>query len=252
MAEVNANDFFKMFEAISSPFHYIFKRKISHYLYQKSIVRILTNVNDKRLRESYRPLDLIDAREFRGVINSLFQPGDYHFSTMDVAVAINVATGHYSGNEFNKLSHEIIDFSYHLSREIKESIIKSKLMRDGLADYGKNIALVDVNSEREKIEFLFKDKKSLFKHYFSTFNDANFNHSIKIWHQSNDNSWVDWNEKNSICIKINPYKIREGFFLVGFDYFDITNSESLYVASNENGYEYFNKYVDNGLYVWMR
>ncbi|MCS5451514.1 hypothetical protein ACJVQT_19205 [Enterobacter huaxiensis] len=155
---MNINDFFKTCEAISSPFHYIFKRKISHYLYQKSIVRILTSVNDKRLRESYRPLDLIDSREFRGVINSLFQPGDYHFSTMDIAVAINIATGHYCGNEFNKLSHEIIDFSYHLSLEIKESIIKSKLMRDGLADYGKNIALVEVNSEREKLNVYSKTK----------------------------------------------------------------------------------------------
>jgi len=216
------NDILKIFESITSPFHYIFKRKLSHYLYQKNIIGILTSVNDKKLRERYRPLDLIDAREFRGIINSLFQPGDYHFSTMDIAVAINIATAHYCDNEFNKHSHEIIDFSYHLSREIKESIIKSKVMRDGLIDYGKNTSLIDVNSERTAIEDLFKNKKDLFKHYFSTFNNTNFNHSIRIWHQSNDNTWVDWSEKNSISININPYKIREGLFLVGFDYFDIT------------------------------
>ncbi len=125
-------------------------------------------------------------------------------------------------------------------------------MRDGLADYGKNIALLDVNSERAKIEYLFKNKKALLKHYFSTFKNDNFNNSIRIWHQSNDHSWVDWNEKNSICININPYKIREGFFLVGFDYFDITNSESLYVASNKDGCEYFNEHLDDGLCVWVR
>jgi len=252
VAKVIINDIFKISEAISSPFHYIFKRNLSHYLYQKSVVAILTRVNEKRLREWYRPLDLIDAREFRGLVNSLFQPGDYHFSAMDIAVTINIAIGHYCDNEFNKISHEIIDFSYHFSCEIKESIIKSKLMRDGLADYGKNIALLDVNSERAKIEYLFKNKKALFKHYFSTFKNDNFNHSIRIWHQSNDHSWVDWNEKNSICININPYKIREGFFLVGFDYFDITNSESLYVASNKDGCEYFNEHLDDGLCVWVR
>lgn len=246
------NDIFKISEAITSPFHYIFKRNLSHYLYQKSILRILTSVNDKKLRGWYRPLDLIDAREFRGIINSLFQPGDYHFSTMDIAVAINIATGHYCDNEFNKFSHEIIDFSYHFSREIKESIIKNKVMRDGLIDYGKSISLIEVNSERTEIENLFKSKKGLFKHYFSTFNNTNFNHSIRIWHQSNDNSWVDWNEKNSICININPYKIREGFFLVGFDYFDITNSEGLSIASNKDGYEYFNKHLENSSCVWMQ
>lgn len=83
---------------------------------------------------------MINAREFRGIINSLFQPGDYHFSTIDIAVAINIAIAHYCDNEFNKYSHEIIDLSYHLSREIKESIIKSKIMRDGLIDYGKILA----------------------------------------------------------------------------------------------------------------
>ncbi|WP_261136749.1 hypothetical protein [Serratia quinivorans] len=246
------NDIFKISEAITSPFHYIFKRKLSYYLYQKSIIGILTSVNDKKLRGWYRPLDLIDSREFRGIINSLFQPGDYHFSTMDIAVAINIATGHYCDNEFNKFSHEIIDFSYHFLREIKESIIKSKVMKDGLIDYGKNISLVDVNSERTAIEYVFKNKKYLFKHYFSTFNNTNFNHSIKIWHQSNDNAWVDWTERNSICININPYKIREGFFLVGFDYFDITNNESLHVASNKDGYEYFNKHLKNSSYVWIQ
>lgn len=59
-------------------------------------------------------------------------------------------------------------------------------------------------------------------------------------------------KKNSISININPYKIREGFFLVGFDYFDITNNESLHVASNKDGYEYFNKHLENSSYVWMR
>lgn len=57
----------------------------------------------------------MSAREFRGMINSLFQPGDYHFSTMDIAAAISIETGHYTDNEFNKFSHEIIDFSYHIS-----------------------------------------------------------------------------------------------------------------------------------------
>ena len=244
-------DISKISETITSPFHYIFKRKISHYLYQKNIIRILTNVNDRKLRKWYSPCKLISAREFRGLINSLFQPGDYHFSTTDVAVAINIATGHYCDNEFNNFSHEIIDFSYHVSHEIKESIIKNKIMRDGLVDYGKDISLMDTNSDRTAIECLFKNKKDLFQYYFSTFNNPSYNHSIQIWHQGNDNTWIDWDENNSICININPYKIREGFFLIGFDYRDITNNERLHVASNKDGYEYFNKCPQNSSRVWM-
>lgn len=81
---------------------------------------------------------------------------------MDIAAAISIATGHYSDNEFNKFSNEIIDFSYHISHEIKESIIKNKVIRDGLVDYGKNISLIDIKSDRKAIECLFKDKKSYF------------------------------------------------------------------------------------------
>ncbi|CAI2076030.1 Uncharacterised protein [Serratia fonticola] len=125
-------------------------------------------------------------------------------------------------------------------------------MRDGLIDYGKNISLMDTNSDRAAIEYLFKNKKDLFLHYFSTFNNTSYNHRVQIWHQGNDNTWIDWAEKNSIYININPYKIREGFFLVGFDYRDITNNKSLHVASNKDGYEYFNKCLKNSSYVWMQ
>lgn len=205
-------DVFKISETIASPFNYIFKRKLSHYLYQKSINEILESVNDEKLRGWYSPCNLMAAREFRGMINSLFRPSGYHFSTMDIAVAINIATSHFCDNEFNKYSHEIIDFSYRILSEIKESIIKSKVMQDCLVGYGNNVELIDAASERTTIESLFINKKNLFQHYFSTFNDAKYNHSIQIWHQGNDNTWIDWIEENSICININPYKIREGFF----------------------------------------
>ncbi|EAB4114473.1 hypothetical protein EOH33_25205, partial [Salmonella enterica] len=68
----------------------------------------------------------------------------------------------------------------------------------------------------------------------------------------NDNTWIDWTEKNSIRININPYKIREGFFLIGFDYRDVTNDKRLHVASNKDGYEYFNKCLKNSSRVWMQ
>lgn len=47
---------------------------------------------------------------------------------------------YYCDNEFNKYSYEIIDLFYYLLCEIKELIIKSKIMWDGLIDYGKNIS----------------------------------------------------------------------------------------------------------------
>ncbi|MEW1489370.1 hypothetical protein AB0X39_19650 [Escherichia coli] len=59
-------------------------------------------------------------------------------------------------------------------------------------------------------------------------------------------------DKTTSRININPYKIREGFFLIGFDYRDITNGERLHVASNKDGHEYFNKCLKNSSRVWMQ
>jgi hypothetical protein len=245
------NDFFKISESVTSPFHYLLNGRLAHYLYGKIIEKILSDVNEEKLLGWYKPSRLMNSREFRGMINSIIQPGEYYYSAMDVAVAINIATFHFSENSLNKNSHEIIDMSYHITTEIKEAIMKNKIIRDNLKEYGKDIGLIDTESERTEIEHLFIDKKTLFKHYFSTFNDLRYEHTIRIWHQSNSNTWIDWSEENSIDIKINPYKIREGFFLIGFDYRDITKNERLSYASNKNGYEFFNKHLDGKSYVWL-
>lgn len=242
----------KILDVFTSPFYFLYKGKLVHYEYKKSVKSILISLDDKSLFGWYKPSNLIESREFRGMINSLLQPGDYHYSAKDIAVAINITTAHFCKNELNKDSHEIIDMAYHIVSELKEVAIKNKIIRDGLTEYGKNIRHIDADSDRSEIEGLFMDKKSLFKYYFSTFNDSRYHHTIKVWHQGNDNTWIDWTENNSINVSVNPYKIREGFFLVGFDYCDITNDENLHVASNENGYEIFNKYIDQNSCVWMQ
>lgn len=210
------------------------------------------DMDEKKLFGWYKPSNLIESREFRGMINSILQPGSYHYSAMDIAVAINITTSHFCENKLNKDSHEIIDMAYHIVSELKDVAIKNKIIGDGLNEYGKSIGLINVDSERSEIERLFTDKKALFKYYFSTFNDSRYHHAIKIWHQGNDNTWIDWAESNSINVNVNPHKIREGFFLIGFDYYNITSHEKLHVASNEDGYEFFNRYIDRNSCVWMQ
>lgn len=212
----------------------------------------MMNANEEKLRGIYKPINLLEIREFRGMINSLLQPDSYYFSVKDIAVTINIATNHFSDNSFNKESHEIIDFSYHILSEIKGFIMSNKVIKDELNGYGKDLSFIDENSDRKEIEFLFKNKKELFKHYFSTFTDRRYNHTIKIWHQGNNSVSVDWSEEDSIYVNINPRKIREGFFLTGFDYYNVTGSESLLVATNKHGYEFFNKEIEGGSYIWVQ
>lgn len=242
----------KTFEYVTSPFNFILKGRLVHYIYNKSVKSILMDMDEKKLLGWYKPSSLLESREFRGMINSLLQPGNYHYSAMDIAVAINISTFHFSKSEMNKDSHDIIDMAYHIVSELKEVAIKNKIIRDGLNEYGKNVNLIETNSERSKIEKLFMNKKELFKYYFSTFNDSRYHNTIKVWHQGNDNTWIDWSEDNSVNVNINPHKIREGFFLIGFDYSNITCNERLRVASNKNGYEFFNKFIDRKSCIWMQ
>ena len=115
-----------------------------------------------------------------------------------------------------------------------------------------NKSIQDIENEncREKLLNILVNKRSLFIHYFNGFNDIRYYFSIRVWHQANEKNWIDNNVENSLIININPLRIREGFFIIGFDYTRLSDGETLKVACNENGYEYFNQYSRN--VIWAR
>lgn len=240
----------KPVEAITSAFSYFFYRKASHYFYNHSIRNVLTSVKEIDISETYTPVELINNRVFRGLMHSLFTEYDYYPSVADIAVAINISLSHFNQNRVSDQSQLIIDLSYHLLTEIREAIIRNKILYKSFNDYGKDTDKLTIDSNRTYIESLFADKKALFTHYFLTFQDNKYYQRVQIWHQGNNNTWVDWSEENSITINMNIFKIREGFFLQGFDYCDVTRKRSLSVASNKDGYEYFNKRIDGDTVVW--
>lgn len=185
-------------------------------------------------------------------MNETLKANQIYPSPKDIAVAIAIATKEY-GDLDGKYISNIIDLAFHLAIEIKERISSDDTLKSILIDLGKNIESFDTDITRVEIEKSFKSKKQLFVDYFQTFKDPRFNYAIKVWHQGGEIDWVEWQEEDSITININPAKIREGFFLVGFDYSIMSTGETLKFATRKNGYEYFNgdldKYKD---IIWAR
>jgi hypothetical protein len=68
-------------------------------------------------------------------------------------------------------------------------------------------------------------------------------------------NWLDWGSENCITIYTDPEEVREGFFLLGFDYTKTETNEDLMIATRVEGYEYFyfNNYnLSRGDVIWMK
>jgi len=77
-------------------------------------------------------------------------------------------------------------------------------------------------------------------YYYSTFSKPEYSCCIKIWHQSQNDKFIDWDEDNSITVNLNSLRIREGFFQTGFDYYCLQSETSLQYATRYQGFESFN------------
>ncbi|WP_320151090.1 hypothetical protein [uncultured Tolumonas sp.] len=195
------------------------------------------------------PLDLINQRAFRGLIREYVQSDYFLPNVKDIAVSINLSCDHYLNGT---PAHEsnIIDLAYHICSELKRRIALDSSLRSTFINLDKSASDINNKISREEISNIFNSKKSLFTDYFTTFSDDRYNYSVKIWHQSESTPWLDWDNEHTLVVKLNPVRIREGFFLIGFDYTEISTGYSLKVASEIRGYEYFNNCYGN--IVWAR
>lgn len=182
---------------------------------------------------------------FKGMIQSLFASDHFYYTPLDLAVAINVSIHGYCNAKYVDNS-SIIDASYFIMNEIRALILKDSIVKSLLKGAGKDVMNYNTQFPRNEIEKVLRYKSEIFKTYFKTFEDTRFSSSMKIYHQGYGESWLTWNENNSMSIRLDPSYIREGFFLLGFDY--RLDESRLYTAYRSNGIEYFNK--NNGKLIW--
>ena len=106
---------------------------------------------------------------------------------------------------------------------------------------------------REKIKNILNDKIKIFQTYFGRFKNKNYSTGVKVFHQANNESWINWKDENSIDINHSCIEFDSGFFLCGFDYKRFSG-ESLKIASSEKGKEFFNpqKYKWGENVIWAQ
>ncbi|ELF5327196.1 hypothetical protein RNH93_003593 [Vibrio cholerae] len=233
------------------PIKLFVRKRIENYFFRYHVAKILNEASKVySLGEYWNVLDLAKKSPFKGIVSEFLRVGDFYPTPKDIAVAINVSIGAYCNeNSIDKAS--IIDLAYHISQEIKSRLISDQLLKTILEDLNKDIRLIENDGDRSEIEFLFSNKKSLFMAYYSTFSKPQFSYSIKVWHQSQENSYIDWNESDALIVKLDPLRIREGFFQMGFDYYCNQTNKHLQCATRTGNYEQFNGDRDGDV-IWAR
>ncbi|MDT8880293.1 hypothetical protein RSO68_12510 [Halomonas saccharevitans] len=227
------------------------RERIEGYFFRYHVAQILNDASRAfPISEYWSARDLVNQSPFRGLISEFVRVGDFYPAPKDIAVAINISVGAY-GEADDKKEASIIDLAFHISHEIKSRVISDYFLKTMMEDLHKDIDKIQIDGDRNQIQELFKTKKSVFLAYYSTFSKPEFSFSIKVWHQSQDKSYIDWREEDALVVYLDPMRIREGFFQVGFDYYCHQMESRLQVATREGGYEQFNGHWDGDL-IWVR
>ncbi|MEO0646198.1 MAG: hypothetical protein AAFZ17_08610 [Cyanobacteria bacterium J06650_10] len=208
------------------------------YVYDFHVKKIFEELSRSyQLSDYFKLDDILTASPFRGLISELFSPNDFYLSQKDIAVATSICMRGYCDNQKQK-NDNIIDFSYAFLKKLRVRIIEDQQLQERFSRIKKDAQEIVTDFDRSEIEETLANKKKLFTHYFRSFEDSNFDYQITVWHQAPDQSWIDCRSENSITIRIDPSSIREGFFLIGFDY--ESKGESLFYATRIARREYFN------------
>lgn len=229
---------------------YILKR-IEHYFINYHIVQILEEAaNTFETSDYLKVTDLSASSPFRGMISEFIRVGSFCPTPKDIAVAINISMYAFC-NEKSTNFDSVIDLAFHISSEIKSRLVSDPLLKSVLDDFNKDINQIQTQGDRDEIKQLFSNKKELFLSYYSTFDKPEFSYGIKVWHQSQDNDYINWSEEDALTVHLNPMRIREGFFLIGFDYFCNQRQSRLECATKVGDYEQFNGEW-TGMVIWAR
>ncbi len=228
---------------------YIHRRAVDYFL-SYHVADILSNASRNYSISNDVSIErLIYKPAFRGTMSGLFRANDFYPSPKDICVSISIALDLYCSKYDKDI---LIDLSLHISRSVRERLAADQMLKSILKDLGKEVKEICFTHDREEIQDCLSCKKELFVSYFETFSDPSFNHSIRIWHDSEDDDWIEWKEEDSIDINIDPLGIREGFFLVGFDYTMTKTGDCLNFATRSKGLEYFNDMSRSKNVIWAR
>lgn len=248
--------FLKLFEYVNDIYAVKkFSRENLHKrLYWAHIRKIIDRAKPVYKISAYTKFESILYQEpLAHLLETLFDPSEFYFSCKDVAAAIFICAGGIYNNEINK--EDIINFSLHFTRELKETLRGDPIIFRELSSISKDANNIVDNNSTDEVANILSSKKAALKQYFSRFEDGRFgdNSSVTVWHPSEENPWVEWKDEDSITIHIDRSKVKSGFYLPGLDYSDKTRGW-LGIATSDGEREYFNNShnLKNNKIVWLR
>lgn len=186
----------------------------------------------------------------KGLINSIFRQDGRRITNLDIAVALYISTKGYENNDIT-IKTELIESASILTKAIISGISESKIYKGELKRIDKDYKEFSYKVHRDIVNEVISDNKKLFSHHFKSFEEESFHDFITIYYPKDGQSWIDWDPGQTLTVNIDSTKIPEGFFLLGFDYSN-RNGQYLRTSYRKDGYEYFNKEIENGKLIWLR
>ena len=227
-----------------------YNKKMRNDFYNPLVRKIIKQANSKyQVSSIFDLMYVFNDTPLKGLVNTLFEPDNFDFTCKNIAIAVHISVrGYVFKSQTN--NEAVIDFAYYFCNEIEKTIKSNRLLSEELLSINKKIELMTECIDRDEIAEIFSSKKKIFEHYFQTFEASLFNDEITIFHQAENKEWIEWNEEDSITIRVNLQKIRRGFFLPGFDYSSKTH-RGLSVVTTDGCYEYFNGEMKGDHTVWL-
>ncbi len=221
-------------------------RKIIEQFWKKVVFPAAIQIKDSF---DYIPLtQALTQYPIKGLINSIFRQDGRRITNLDIAVALYISIkGHASKERVPKT--ELIESASILTKAIINGISESKIYKRELKRLDKDYKDFSYKVHRDIVNETISSNKELFSHHFRSFEEESFHDFLKVYYPKDGQSWIDWEPGQTLTVNIDSTKIPEGFFLLGFDY---ANKEGHFLKKSyrKDGYEYFNKEINNGELIW--
>lgn len=221
--------------------------RLTNYFYNK-ILLDFCRLHSKNyvIRNDLELITIFNNSPFKGFISNYFFNDAYKPTSLNIAVALNIASATYA-NQQNNINN-LIDLSKLLADEINSSLQNDIKLSILTKISNKDLKLDIIN--KNIISNVYQSNQQLFDEYFKCYSDNNLNSYIDIWYPQQGTSIVDWNQNNANRIFLNLSEIRMGFFIFGCGY-KKNNGTFLSVARRKGDFEYFNEDIENSEIVWL-
>tara|TARA_R110002124_G_scaffold32452_6_gene108875 strand:+ start:432 stop:1211 length:780 start_codon:yes stop_codon:yes gene_type:complete len=221
---------------------------------ERRALSLFSEVDDIFVAGPYRDTgEIADSRVFKQFLLRCVLRTESMPSVKDVAAIIFVYGNLPWLKEYraSKYRYMVSDLSFHIAAELNNYLSQATLLRALLCSY-KRAALQGIGlTDKSEVDIMLSDRDRVVKQYFSYHEDLSFSFEVAIY--------IVY--ERIMTVRVNPARIKEGFFISGFDYYRTDCERWLSFASTTNrtvrirSYERFHvsgeKLPENSHRIWV-